>query len=123
MVAREVPFTGNYSLLYSWANLNQFFAAYSIKNLDDFNMFWKTRMESLEFGTDYPQIIMFGLNRKESKSSIEEAEALFYQYMEDHTLQDIQELIVNAQMSALINTDTPGEVKGETVKPPRHSKS
>ncbi len=80
-------------------------------------------MESLGFGTDYPQIIMFGLNRKESKSSIKEAGELFEQYMEDHTLQDIQELIINAQMSALINTEAQGEAQGATVKPPRHSKS
>jgi len=123
MVAREVPFLGNSSLLYSWANINQFFKAYGIKNINEWDTFWRTKLGDLEFDKDYPQILMFGLNRKEKQSSIEEAGELFEEYMEEHTLQDLQELIINAQMSALVNEETQGEVKGETMKPPRRSKS
>lgn len=122
MVAREVPFVGNSSLLYSWANLNQFFKAYEIKNVNEWDVFWRTKLGDLDFENDYPKIIMYGLNRKGSPSTIEEANELFEEFMEDHTLQDIQELLISAQMSALVNTETQGEVKGETMKPPQRSR-
>lgn len=122
MVYREVPFVGNSSLLYSWANLNQFFKAYGLKSPNDFDVFWKSNLGTLEFDEDYPKIIMFGLNRKDNPSSIDEASELMYQYLEEHSFQDLQELIVGAQLSALVNTESEGEAKGETVKPPQRSK-
>ena len=123
MVAREIPFIGNSSLLYSWANISQFFKTYGIKNINEWDVFWRTQLGSLEFDKDYPQILMYGLNRKEKQASFEEAKELFEEYMEGHTMQDLQELIINAQMSALVNPDAQGEAKGETMKPPRRSKS
>lgn len=121
MVSREVPFTGNSSLLFNWKNFTQFRKAYGIKTLEEFDDFWKIRAVSLDIDTDYPTILMFGLNRKDKESSIEEATELMNEYMEDHVLTELTELIISSMMSALV---VEGNQTGETkTKPPRQSKS
>lgn len=107
MVAREVPFVGTSTLLYNWKNIKAFFKKYELKTLNDFDKFWQNT-GGLGF-EDLIQIVSYGLQRKDKEVTLEEAEYLFDEFMEDHTLQDIVKLVMEAQLSALVNTDNAGE--------------
>lgn len=125
MVKREVPLIGNYSLLYSWRNLNAFFEAYGIKTLEEFDTFY-SKDNTLKLGfEDISKIVCFGLQRRDKQFSIEEVNDIIDEFMEENTMQDLIELAIKAQMSAMISTPAKeGEVEGEAKKkPPRQSKS
>jgi hypothetical protein len=125
MVKREVPLVENYSLLYSWHNLNAFFEAFGIKTLEEFDTFY-SKENSIKLGfEDIAKIVGFGLQRKDKSYSMEEVNDIIDEFMEEKTMQDILELAINAQMSAMITTSAnEGEAKGEAkTKPPRQSKT
>ncbi len=124
MVAHEVPFAGNSSLLFNWRNIDNFFTAYELKTISDFDTFWKTRSDTLSFD-DYRKIVSIGLQRKGKTVTPNEVEDLIEEYMEDKSVMDLLLLLQTAQLSALVNTDEPGEPTGEPakVKPPKHSKN
>ena len=124
MVTREVPFTGNSSLLFSWRNFNAFRKAYEINTLDDFNNFYsKDNSAKLSFD-DIEKIVGFGLQRKDKAVSPEEVSELIEEYMEDKTFMELVELVITAQMAALVSTPVEGgEAKGEAKKTPKPLKN
>ena len=124
MVKREVPFVGNYSLLFSWRNFNAFRKAYGINTLDDFDNFYSKENSAKLTFDDIEKIVGFGLQRKDVPVSQEEVTDLIDEFMEDHAWMDLLELVINAQMSALVSSPLKeGEAKGETKKPPKTLKS
>jgi hypothetical protein len=84
MVTREVPFTGNYSLLFNWRNFNAFRQAYGINSLEDFDKFYSKENSSKITFDDVEKIIGFGLQRKDQKVSPEEvSELLLLRFLQD----------------------------------------
>jgi hypothetical protein len=123
MVKREVPLIGNYSLLYSWRNLNAFFEAFGIKTLEEFDKFY-SKENTVKIGfEDISKIVGFGLQRRDKQLSLEEVNDIIDEFMEENTMQDLMEITIKAQMSAMVTT-TEGEAEGEKkTKPPRQSKT
>ena len=124
MVIREVPFTGNYSLLFSWRNFNAFRRAFGIKTLADFDKFYTTENTAKLTFDDVEKIVGFGLQRKDKEVPPEEVSEIIESFMEEHTFMEMLELLINAQMAALTSAPLDGgEVKGVQQKPPKTSKN